>query len=158
MDDGPLILFRGRVAPDWVDYNGHMTESRYLQCFAEATDALLRRIGVDGVYLDSNRSFFTVETHLMHLRQAELDEDIEVATQLLGGDNKRLHLFHRLRRAGDAAVLASAEQMLLHVDTEAGRTAPAEGAVLSAMEALIRAHAGLPRPEGAGRHVGAALR
>jgi carnitine 3-dehydrogenase len=37
-----LRLTRQRVPADWIDYNGHMTESRYLQSFGDATDALLR--------------------------------------------------------------------------------------------------------------------
>src|SRR5690242_3732989 len=35
----PLSLFETRVAPEWIDYNGHMTESRYLQVFADSSDA-----------------------------------------------------------------------------------------------------------------------
>ena len=38
------------VRPEWIDYNGHMTDSRYLQVFGDATDALFtvrgRRRGV----------------------------------------------------------------------------------------------------------------
>ncbi len=159
-DDGaaPLTTWRGRVLPDWIDYNGHMTEHRFLQCFGEATDALLRRIGVDGGYLARHRSFYTAETHLMHLGQGTPDEALAVDTQLLGADPKRLHIFHRLTRAADGAVLASAEHMLLHVDTEAGRSIAAEGAVLHAMIHLAEVHAALPRPPTAGRCVGAARR
>jgi carnitine 3-dehydrogenase len=152
--DGLLTLYRGRVLAEWIDYNGHMTESRYLQCFGEASDELLRRIGVDRDYLAAHRSFFTVETHLMHLGQARLDEPLQVDTQILGGDAKRLHIFHSLKRMTDGAVIASAEQMLLHVDTQAERAAAAEGAVLAAVETLIRSHAVLPKPAQAGRSVG----
>ena len=146
------------MLPDWIDYNGHMTEHRFLQCFGEASDALLRRIGVGRDYLARHRSFYTAETHLMHLGQGTPDEALAVDTQVLGADPKRLHVFHRLRRAADGAVLASAEQMLLHVDTEAGRSIAAEGAVLDAMTRLAQVHAALPRPPGAGRSVGAARR
>ena len=45
-------------------------------------------------------------------------------TQLLGHDEKRLHLFHALHRTGDDALLATAEQMLLHVDAARGARAP----------------------------------
>ncbi len=154
----PLTTWRGRVLPDWIDYNGHMTEHRFLQCFGEASDALLRRIGVDGDYLGRHRSFYTVETHLMHLGQGAPDEALVVDTQVLAADPKRLHVFHRLRRAADGAVLASAEQMLLHVDTEAGRSIAAGGVVLDAMVHLAQVHAALPRPSTAGRCVGAARR
>ncbi len=150
----PLSLYRGRVLPEWIDYNGHMTESRYLQCFAEASDALLRRIGVDGVYLASGRSFYTVETHLRHLGQARRDDTVAVATQVLAADPKRLHVFQVLTR-GDGTPIATAEQMLLHVDTKAERAVAADGPVLDAMMGLAQAHAGLPRPADAGRAVGA---
>jgi len=155
-DDGaaPFTTWRGRVLPGWIDYNGHMTEHRFLQCFGEASDALLRRIRVDGDYLGRHRSFYTVETHLMHLGQGAPDEALVVDTQVLAADPKRLHVFHRLRRAADGSVLASAEQMLLHVDTEAGRSIAAEGAVLDAMTRLAQVHAALPRPRTTGRSVG----
>ena len=152
--DGPMVLWRGHVQPDWIDYNGHMTEYRYLQCFGEATDALLRRIGVDGAYMARHRSFYTVETHLMHLGESKLDDALEVDTQILAADGKRLHIFHRLRRPTDGAVVASAEQMLLHVDTAAGKTVLAEGEVLATVQGLAACHAGLPRPKSVGRSVG----
>ena len=38
----PLRLLAREIPPDWIDYNGHVHESRYLQLFADATDALLR--------------------------------------------------------------------------------------------------------------------
>ena len=154
--DGPLALFRGRVPAEWIDYNGHMTESRYLQCFAQATDALLRQIGVDGAYLATHRSYYTVETHLMHLGQAKLDQILEVRTQVLAGDAKRLHVFHELLKVTDQSVIASAEQMLLHVNTAAERAVAAEGAVLAAVQDLATRHAALPKPKSAGRSVGAA--
>ena len=153
-EDGARTLWRGRVPADWIDYNGHMTEHRYLQCFGEATDVLLRRIGIDAAYLTGGHSFYTVETHLMHVGQAKLDDALAVETQVLAGDTKRLHVFHRLRRPADGALIASAEQMLLHVDTGAGRAVAAEGPVLDAMTRLVRDDAALPRPDTAGRFTG----
>src|ERR1700678_3158905 len=35
------------VRPEWVDYNGHMSDFRYLQVFGDAMDVLYRRAGVD---------------------------------------------------------------------------------------------------------------
>ena len=139
-----------RVLPEWVDYNGHMHESRYLQLFSDATDALLGHLGVDV----SQGSYFTVETHLSHLHEATADERVRVTTQLLDHDEKRLHLFHELRR--DDALLATAEQMLLHVDAQTRRTAPAPPDVLERVAAIAGAHAQLPRPERAGRAIGVA--
>ena len=150
----PLATWRGRVLAEWIDYNGHMTEHRYLQCFGEATDALLARLGVDRDYLARHRSFYTVETHLQHLDEGRRDDALAVTTQVLAATAKTLHVFHRLLRSTDGTVLATAEQMLVHVDTVAGKSVAADGAVLAALQRLATAQAALPRPAGTGRSVG----
>ena len=150
----PLRLHSARVLSEWVDYNGHAHESRYLQVFGDATDALLRYLGIDAAYLAAGGSYYTVETHLSHLREASAGDALEVTTQVLGFDQKRLHLFHELHRSGDDVLLATAEQMLLHVDTSAGRAHPARPEILIRIAKLAAAHAVLPKPERAGRAVG----
>jgi carnitine 3-dehydrogenase len=145
IEDGaaPLRLHETRVAPDWIDYNGHANETAYLRVASEATDALLQHIGVDAAYLRDGGSYFTVETHIRHLGEAKAEERLSVATQVVGADDKRLHVLHRVERGDD--VLATVEQMLLHVDTQAGRAAPARPEVIARVRALADAHAELPR-------------
>ena len=153
----PLELHADRVAPDWVDYNNHMTESRYLQVFGDATDALLRFVGADDDYMATGRSFYTVETHIRHLREVAGGEPVTVTTQLVGCDEKRVHLFHRMfhgERGGTrGAELATGEHMLLHVDTAAGRAAPAGPEVQARMRELAAAQARLEVPKGAGQRI-----
>ena len=157
----PLALHADRVAPDWVDYNNHMTESRYLQVFGDATDALLRFVGADDAYMASGRSFYTVETHIRHLREVAGGEPVTVETRVLGSDEKRVHLFHRMfhgERGGErgkerGAELATGEHMLLHVDTAAGRAAPAAPELLARLEEIAAAQAPLGTPEGAGQRI-----
>lgn len=148
----PLSPVRMTVAPDWIDYNGHMTESRYLFAVSETTDAFLRGIGADLDYVASGFSYYTAETHLRHLAEARVGEVLTGTVQILGADPKRLHLFTRISRG--ETLLATAEQMLLHVDRTAGRACPAPEAILSRLRPLAEAQTALPRPEGAGRHVG----
>jgi carnitine 3-dehydrogenase len=143
-----------RVPPEWVDYNGHVHESRYLQLFADATDALLASVGMDAGYLAGGGSYFTVETHLSHLRQLEAGDRVHVTTQVLDSDSQRLHVFHVLLREGEADPIATAEQMLLHVDTASGRAAPSREPVCAQVAELTRRHAELPRPDRAGRSIG----
>ncbi|MDX6549127.1 MAG: carnitine 3-dehydrogenase [Gaiellales bacterium] len=154
VDGDGRLLHRARVLPDWVDYNGHAHESRYLQVFGDATDGLLRRLGVDAAYLEGGHSFYTVETHLCHLSEASAGDELEVTTQVLAADDKRLQVFHQMSRGGDGTVLASAEQMLLHVDTALGRAAAAEGHVRERVRELADRHAALARPARAGRAIG----
>lgn len=165
----PLELHAARVAPEWVDFNNHMTESRYLQVFGDATDALLRFVGADDEYMATGRSFYTVESHIRHLREVAGGEPVSVATQILGCDEKRVHLFHRMfhgergdrrgstngseRRDEGVTELATAEHMLLHVDTAAGRASPAAPEVLARLREIVSAQAPLGAPEGAGRRI-----
>jgi len=148
---GPLRLHQARVAPDWVDYNGHASESTYLRLAGQATDLLLGRIGVDADYLRTGGSYYTVETHLRHLGQAAEGDLLQVTTQVLGADEKRLHLCHRVVR--DEELLATAEQMLLHVSAGTGRAAPAGRRVLAALREIADAHAAFEAPEGMGRRI-----
>ncbi|MDQ0347998.1 carnitine 3-dehydrogenase [Ancylobacter vacuolatus] len=150
----PLALVETRVSPAWIDYNGHMTEHRYLQVFGDATDALLRLIGVDLAYVEGCHSYYTVETHLRHLDEAKLGEALVCTTQILGTDEKRLHVFHRLYAGPEHREIATGEHMLLHVDSKAGRACPAAPPVRAALDVLAGAHAGLERPLVAGRAIG----
>ena len=150
----PLRLYRTRIPSDWVDYNGHMTESRYVQVMSDATDAFIRYVGVDGDYLARGGAYFTVESHLVFLNQVLADDMVEVSTLVLGGDEKKLHLYHRLTRLDGDIPLAEAESMLLHVDTESGRTTSAAPEVLRRIGLVADAHAHLPKPERAGRRIG----
>jgi carnitine 3-dehydrogenase len=149
----PLRLYATQVEPGWVDYNGHMTESRYLQVVGYATDALFRLVGVDTAYFATGLSYYTAETHLMHRREVAGGEKIHVTTQILGADAKRIHLFHSLYRTRDETLLATAEQMQLHVDSKEGRACPAREDVQLRVRRLADAQATLPRPEVVGRRM-----
>ncbi|GBQ66866.1 3-hydroxyacyl-CoA dehydrogenase [Ameyamaea chiangmaiensis NBRC 103196] len=150
----PLRLIDTRVNAAWVDYNGHMTEHRYLQVFGDTTDALLRLIGVDMAYIEQGHSYYTVETHLRHLGEAKLGQSLYTTLQILSYDSKRLHFFTHIYDLATQCVIATAEQMLLHVDMVSGRTCPAADEVLARLAPLAQRHAVIATPEGAGRHVG----
>ena len=152
--DGWLLLHEAVVVPEWIDYNGHMTEFRYLQVLADATDAFLRHIGIDSAYIAQRGSYFTAETHIRHLAEGHVGDNLYVATQLLRHDPKRLHLFHEARRSADGAVVATGEHMLLHVDPVTHRVAAAPDDVLHALDAIAERQRDMARPESAGRQIG----
>lgn len=149
----PLLTLQRSVPPDWTDYNNHMNESRYLQCFADASDALLRRFGVDADYVASSGSYFTVETHIRHIDEVAALAPISVTTQILAGAGKKLHVFHRLSH-DDGTLLASAEQMLIHVNLETRSASEPTPEVQERLRELAAAHSGLDSPEGTGRAIG----
>ncbi len=145
-----------RTIPDnWTDYNNHMNESHYLQCFSEASDKLMRLIGVDADYLENSGSYFTVETHIQHKDEVSAGQTIHVFTQLLAAEGKKLHLFQSLKHE-DGRLLATGEHMLIHVSLKTRRaTEPAEHILARAQE-IAGEHAKLPLPDGAGRAIGQA--
>jgi carnitine 3-dehydrogenase len=141
------------VPTEWVDYNGHMNDSRWYQVTSEAIDRLLRFIGVDADYLRSG-SYYTVESHVSFAGQARAGDRLYVDVQLLGHDEKRLHCFCSVHRADDDWLAATAEHMLLHVDVTSEKAAPAGPAILAKLAAIANGHDALPRPNQAGRYVG----
>ncbi len=154
----PLRLHETEVKPEWVDYNGHMSEAFYVLVFGHTTDALLDYVGMNADYRERSQcSLYTLEAHISYLREAREAEPLRITTQLLDVDHKRVHVFHCMYHAGDGGLLATGELMLLHVDnTEptGPRSAPFPEEVSVRLQEIEAAHDSLPRPEQAGRSIG----
>lgn len=153
----PLPRYETVVRPEWIDYNGHMSDFIYGLVFGEATDAFYRSVGLDEATRRCQRMFYTVESQVRHLREGKQGEPLYVTTQVLGLDRKRLHLFHRMFRARDEVEIATGEQLHLYVDTSASRAAELEDDLYARLEAVQRTQAELPRPAEAGKPIGARL-
>lgn len=150
----PLALHRARVLPDWVDYNGHMSESCYLLVFGDSADAFFRYFGIDDRYRATGHSLYTVETHLHHQKEVAEGEPLRLTLQLIDLDPKRLHVFHVMYHGATGAVLATAEQLLVHVAVSAGRVEPLPPHLYDRLQAIRSAHALLPVPDGVGHVMG----
>ena len=119
------VLYHTRVRPEWVDYNGHMSEAYYVLVFGYTTDAFLDLIGMDEIYRRrTGHSLYTLEAHISYLHEVGEGQALAVSTQVLGADGKRVRLFHTMNHADKGHLLATAELMLLHVDTTQPRAAP----------------------------------
>jgi acyl-CoA thioester hydrolase len=151
----PLALHRATVLPEWVDYNGHLTEACYVLVFGHATDAFLDHIGMDdATRRATDTSVYTLEAHINYLAEARRGEELAIATQLLAHDGKRLHLYHAMQRVADGALLATTELMLLHVDKSGPRAAPFGPAIAARIAAVAAGHADLAKPRNVGRVIG----
>ena len=152
----PLRLVETTVRPEWIDYNRHMTDFRYGQVFGDAMDALYRQVGADETYRAGGRMYYSVESHTRHLGEAKAGETIYVTTQLLGVDDKRLHVFLRLHRRRDDVLIATAEQLHLHVDTARAKATAVDSGVRAKLDAIRQSQSVLARPPEAGRSIGPA--
>ena len=143
-----LPLFRTAVRPEWIDYNGHLSEAFYVLVFGWATDAMLAATGLGPEYRErSGCSLYTVEAHLRYLTEVPEGARLAVRTRVLGADAKKARFVHEMYAAdgaygtngageaderdesvesgeAGAAPVATTELLGLHVDQAAGRTAP----------------------------------
>jgi carnitine 3-dehydrogenase len=148
-----LRLLETTVRPEWIDYNRHMTDFRYGQVFGDAMDALYRQVGADETYRAGGHMYYSVESHTRHLGEAKAGETIYVTTQLLGVDDKRLHVFLRLHRRRDDVLIATAEQLHLHVDTARAKATAVDSGVRAKLDAIRQSQSVLARPPEAGRSI-----
>jgi len=152
--DAPLHLHETPVPAAWVDYNGHMSESCYLLAFGDNADAFFRFIGIDEDYRAAGHSLYTVETHLHHRREASEGEPLAMTLQVLDHDRKRVHIFHEMTHGESGVLLATAEQLLVHVDMEEGRSAAMPDWLEGRIDAIQQAHRQLATPDVVGKPMG----
>jgi acyl-CoA thioester hydrolase len=150
----PFLSSVMQIEPQWIDYNGHLNMAYYNVMFDRAIDDLWLVLGIGPDYKKSRgNSTFTAECHVRYLREIHLGDPVQVAIYLLAADDKRLHLFEELRHATEGWLSATSETMTLHIDMGLRKTAPFPPDVRATIDAVARAHAQLPRPEGIGRSI-----
>ena len=150
--DGLPVTVRRQVPTSWTDYNGHMNETHYLEAASLATDRLMELVGADAQYVASGLSYFTVESHIRYLDEVHAGDQLTITTQVLSGEGKKMHLFHRLWRS-DGTLSATVETLLLHTDLNARRTCEPKPEVAKKLADLAQSHAAY-QTEGVGRYVG----
>ncbi|MAJ76186.1 MAG: thioesterase family protein [Candidatus Pseudothioglobus sp.] len=149
--DKPLVLYSAKVHTDWIDYNGHMSESFYLYAFGDASDALFQYIGIDNDYRLAGQSFYTVETHINYYLEVSENEPLQFSTQILGLDSKRLHIFHQMFHGESGELLATTEQMLVHVDMNKAKASEIDQSVFTILQKIWSEHKKLASPKQKGR-------
>ncbi len=152
--DPDLSSYEATVKPDWIDYNGHMSDAYYVLTFGFATKAFLEHLDIgEGYRARTTSSFYTVEAHINYLRELGEGAGLHFATQLLGVDAKRIHLFHTMYKKGAGEALATTEVLVIHVDQQP-RVTPMPEYALDRLRSVYVAHGNLPRPAQAGRRIG----
>jgi acyl-CoA thioester hydrolase len=150
----PFLSSVMQIEPQWIDYNGHLNMAYYNVMFDRAVDQLWLQLGIGPGYMkERHGSTFTAECHVRYLREIHLGDPVQISVYLLGGDEKRLHTFQELRHAGEGWLSATSENMSLHISMEERKVAPFPSDIRARIEAVLKTHAALPRPEGIGRKV-----
>lgn len=142
------------VRPEWIDENGHMNMAYYVVVFDGAIDHLWAAIGLGAPYRErTQHGTFAAESHILYKAELLLGDGVQVSTQILAADSKRLHLAHEMRRVADGAMAAQQEVMLLHVNLQTRRVVPFLPDAAETVAAAAEAHAALPCPDWVGRRL-----
>ncbi len=149
----PFAAFEGEVRPEWIDSNDHMNLAYHVVLFDQGTDAIYEAMGLGQEYRPTQHGTFAAETHTIYAAELLLGDRVRVTSQIIGLDEKRLHLAHEMHRASDGALAAAQELLLLHVDLRMRKVVPWLPQVFPRMQAAALAHAGLARPDWVGRRV-----
>jgi acyl-CoA thioester hydrolase len=150
----PFEKFWGEVLPEWIDYNGHMNLAYYIVLFDQATDLLFDELDLGLDYRRrTGKGTFVAETHTLYQSELLVGARVRVATQILGSDDKRLHLAHEMFEIGSDKRAAAQELMFLHVDLVARRVSPVLPELRDRVDAATAAHAALARPAWTGRRI-----
>ncbi|WP_105036982.1 thioesterase family protein [Cryobacterium aureum] len=127
-----LDSYHCTVQPDWIDYNGHLSEAYYVLAFGFATDQVMDGLGLDAAYRSlSGCSLYTVEAHVRYLAETGEGAALTITSTIVGAGAKKLHLAHEMRSGG--TLIATEELLALHVDAGTGRTAPFPALVATAI-------------------------
>ena len=137
------LIYRTELAPEWIDYNGHLRDAFYGLIVSYASDALMDRLGMDADYRQrSQNTLYTLEMHTHFFHEVKQSDSVFVNVRVLGADQKRIHAAFDVVRYSDAVVAASAELMLLHVHQgETPASAPFPPEIASAVTKLAAATA-----------------
>jgi acyl-CoA thioester hydrolase len=143
-----------QIEPQWIDYNGHLNMAYYNVMFDRGIDELWLKLGIGPAYLrERNASTFTAECHVRYLREIHFGDPVQVSVLLVGADEKRLHTFEELRHATEGWLSATSENMTIHINMSARKTAPFPPDIQTNIQMLTKAHSRLARPEGLGRRI-----
>jgi acyl-CoA thioester hydrolase len=131
----PLCTWTEDVRPEWIDYNGHLSEAYYVLVLGHATDEVMASVGLGPDYReDTGASLFTVEAHVRYLDQVSGADQLEVRSWAIGATSKLLWIWHELWVAG---TLRATEEILgVHVD-QAAASSPFPDDVRAQIEAAL---------------------
>src|SRR5258708_26705236 len=150
----PFLSSVMQIEPPWIDYNGHINMAYDNVMFDRGIDELWLKLGIGPSYMKArNGSTFTAECHVRYLREIQLGDPVQISILLVGADEKRLHTFEELRHASEGWLSATSENMTIHIDMTARKTAPFPPDIRARIEALAKAHSTIARPQGIGRKV-----
>jgi acyl-CoA thioester hydrolase len=111
-----LPVYRVKIEPEWMDFNGHVRDAYYGLAASYAVDDLMDHLGLDAAYRERNCcTLYTLEMHIHFLHEVKESDDLKILTSILDVDRKRIHAGFTFACSRLAEPAATADMMLLHV-------------------------------------------
>ncbi|MEM7344230.1 MAG: thioesterase family protein [Chloroflexota bacterium] len=150
----PLRLYETRIKPEWIDEFEHMNVAHYITVCDQATWAFWHFVNDDRQMEERDgHEYAIVESHVTYAREVALDEPVYVTTQLLGYDDKRFILFHKLWKAEDDTLSATNEVKGLGFNLNERRIESFLPEVQAKMSDILAEHETLGVPPQAGQGI-----
>jgi acyl-CoA thioester hydrolase len=149
----PFLASVTQIEPQWIDYNGHLNMAYYNVMFDRAVDQLWLALGIGPGYREQRR----IDLH-RRMPCALLARNPSRRSRAGVGAAGRRGRKAAAYLSGAASchrgwLSATSENMSMHIDMAARKTAPFPPDIRARIETLANAHKALPRPEGIGRSV-----
>jgi len=143
------------IKPEWIDFNGHLNAGYYFVVFDDAVGPFMDFVGLGPDHrAEHGVTTFSLEGHITFNREMKLDDPIEIRTQLLGYDAKKMHYINLMYHATEGWLAATNELLSIHISLEPRRSAPMADAVLERLAEVELAHQQLNIPEQVGNIIG----
>ncbi len=151
----PFVGKVQKVEDQWIDYNGHFNMAYYNVIFDRCGDEAFALVGLGPAYVKAaNCSFFTLEAHVTYVRELHAGDRVRVTARFLDYDAKRVHYVQEMFHADEGWLACVTENIVMHVDMTAKKSAPFPPDVLDKVKAMHEAHKHLPVPPQVGHRIG----
>ena len=148
----PFVGHTTAVKPEWIDFSGHFNAGYYMVVFDDAVTDWMDFCGLTKAHRATHDvTTFTVEGHITYERELAEGAPLEIRTQLLGWDAKKIHAINFMHHRDEGWLAATNELMSLHISNQTRRSAPMAAEVQEQLAQIAAVHAALPVPTQAGR-------
>ncbi|PBB86904.1 thioesterase family protein [Mesorhizobium sp. WSM3876] len=149
----PFISEPMEIQREWCGAAEQLANAYYNVVFDRGAEGAFESLGMGTGYTQRRGlSFYTAEAHVCFIRPLHAGDQVVVKFQILDFDEKRIRSYQEIHHL-DGWLAATTEVMSLHVDLDGPRVVPFPDDVKERLDAMAAAHATLPLPERAGRHI-----
>jgi acyl-CoA thioesterase FadM len=136
-DGGFMVAAREFVKPGEMDLYGQSAPPFYIHRFSSANSHVLAAFGMTPAYQrDYHRGFSTFEFQLGFPGRLRAGDIALVRSGLLHVGTSSLHIFHRMHNGQTGEIVATLDQLGVHLDLDARRPVPLPDALRERARAL----------------------